>query len=353
MDADKHYLEGGMPYLVEDEVFEEVQRRFAINKRRGAKTKAELAAQGDDTPDYWLTGRAYCLTYGGPMEGASGTSKTGKTYRCYYCLDQRKEKCSTKTVRKDEIELRVEEIVASFLADPEMLASLAVDLADHYKQTHGRGDEILKALEERRTDAEIKLANFVKAISQGIFNASTAEAMNALEAQKQELDAAIQAEHVKAALYEDKASIGVFYKRFAETTIDTPETRDQLFDYFVDKIFIGRDQIVIASYYHDSARPIEFEDLEAALTSGHRAGEVRTYARKREFDTSPWSGEWGESNPHNPAASVSGPAARPARLHKQRPRARPVHRPGQHPGAVHRRRARVVLRRARRRTVAA
>ena len=65
-----------------------------------------------------------------------------------------------------------------------MLAFLAVDLADHYKQTHGRGDEILKALEERRTDAEIKLANFVKAISQGIFNASTAEAMNALEAQK-------------------------------------------------------------------------------------------------------------------------------------------------------------------------
>lgn len=161
-----------------------------------------------------------------------------------------------------------------------MLASLAVDLADHYKQTHGRGDEILKALEERRTDAEIKLANFVKAISQGIFNASTAEAMNALEAQKQELDAAIQAEHVKAALYEDKASIGAFYKRFAEATIDTPETRDQLFDYFVDKIFIGRDQIVIASYYHDSARPIEFEDLEAALTSGHRTGEVRTYARK-------------------------------------------------------------------------
>ena len=33
--------------------------------------------------------------------------------------------------------------------------------------------------------------------------------------------------------------------------------------------------------------PIEFEDLEAALISGHRAGEVRTYARKREFNTSP------------------------------------------------------------------
>ena len=283
----EHVHANGMPRLVDDLTFDEVQRRFAINKRRGAKTKAELAAQGENAPDYWLTGRAYCLTCGGPMEGVSGTSKTGKTYRYYYCLNQRKKKYSAKTVRKDEIELRVKEIVASFLADPEMLASLAVDLADHYKQTHGRGDEILKALEARRTDVEIKLANFVKAISQGIFNASTAEAMNALEAQKQELDAAIQAEHVKATLYEDKASIGAFYKRFAEATIDTPETREQLFEYFVDKVYIGREQIVIASYFHDSAIPIEFEELEEALSSGDSAGEVRPYAQKREFNTSP------------------------------------------------------------------
>ncbi|QWW19944.1 hypothetical protein I6B53_02190 [Schaalia sp. 19OD2882] len=49
------------------------------------------------------------------------------------CLNQRKKKrCSAKTVRKDEIELRVEEITASFVAEPELLASLAVDLADHY-----------------------------------------------------------------------------------------------------------------------------------------------------------------------------------------------------------------------------
>lgn len=132
-----HVHEDGMPRLVDDLTFDEVQRRFAINKRREAKTKAELAAQGENAPDYWLTGRAYCLTCGGPMEGVSGTSKTGKTYRYYYCLNQRKKKYTAKTVRKDEIELRVKEIVAFFLADPEMLASLAVDLADHYKQTQG------------------------------------------------------------------------------------------------------------------------------------------------------------------------------------------------------------------------
>ena len=88
-------------------------------------------------------------------------------------MNQRKKKCSAKTVRKDATELRIVEIVEPFLAEPELLVSLAVDFADHYKQTYGHGDEILKALEARRADVETKLANFVKAISQGIFNAST------------------------------------------------------------------------------------------------------------------------------------------------------------------------------------
>ncbi|MST64185.1 hypothetical protein FYJ77_05060 [Schaalia hyovaginalis] len=51
--------------------------------------------------------------------------------------------------------------------------------------------------------------------------------------------------------------------------------------------------LVVASYFHDSTAAIEFEDLEEALTSGHRAGEVRTYARKREFNTSPSGGDGG------------------------------------------------------------
>ncbi|MDK7365192.1 hypothetical protein V7G09_11350, partial [Cutibacterium avidum] len=74
---------------------------------------------------------------------------------------------------KDELEARAAQIIQGFLDDTEMLASLAVDLADHYKQTHGRQDAILEGLEERRRDVENKLANFVKAIGMGIFNEDT------------------------------------------------------------------------------------------------------------------------------------------------------------------------------------
>lgn len=118
------------------------------------------------------------------MEGVSGTSKTGRKYRYYYCLNQRKKKCDAKPVRKDEIEFQVEDIISSFLDDPEMLDSLAVDIADHYRKTHGQGNEVLKALVARRKDVEMKLGNFAKAIAQGIFNETIATAMRELEDQK-------------------------------------------------------------------------------------------------------------------------------------------------------------------------
>lgn len=280
-----HVVEGGMPQLVDDATFENVQKQFAVNKRRGAKSKAELDAMGEDAPDYWLTGRLFCEHCGGSMEGVSGTSKTGRKYRYYYCLNQRKKKCSAKPFRKERIETQVVEIVESFLDDSAMLASLAVDMAHHYRQTHARGQDILKGLESRRNDVEAKLANFVKAIAMGIMNESTAEAMASLEEQKTELDAAIQAEHVKAALFEDEASIGTFYRRFVHATMDAPETRDLLFEYFVDKIFVSANALTIASWFFDGGEEITFADLIKA----QETGEVLNV----EFNTSPSSGGGG------------------------------------------------------------
>ena len=280
-----HVVEGGMPQIVDEETFDAVQKMFTAHKRRGAKTKAELAAMGDEAPDYWLTGRLFCERCGASMEGVSGTSKTGRKYRYYYCQNQRKKKCAAKPVRKEAIEARVVQLVEGFLQDTAMLASLAVDMAAHYRETHARGAEVLEALEARRKDVEAKLANFIKAIAMGIMNESTAEAMASLEEQKKELDSAIQAERVKATLFEDEASIGAFYQRFAHATMDTAETRDLLFEYFVDKIFVGVDTLTIASWFFDRGAEIRFEDLAEA----QQAGEVLNV----EFDTSPRGGGGG------------------------------------------------------------
>lgn len=242
---------------------------------------------GDDAPDYWLTGHLWCERCGAPMEGVSGTSKTGRKHRYYYCLNQRKKRCTAKPVRKDDLEARVVQIVEGFLEDTEMLASLAVDMADHYRATHGRREAALEALEAQRRDAEKKLANFIKAIGMGIFNEDTQAAMEALRAQKDELETAIQTERVKAVLAEDESSIGAFYARFAKATMDTVETREQLLGYFVDKIFVSAETLSIASWFYEHGTEITHDNLVQAKETG----DVLTLSR--EFDTSPSGGDGG------------------------------------------------------------
>lgn len=60
---------------------------------------------------------------------------TGRICRYYYCLAQHMKERPAKSTRKDEIETRIETIIETVLGEPELLASLAVDLADHHKQT--------------------------------------------------------------------------------------------------------------------------------------------------------------------------------------------------------------------------
>ena len=119
----------------------------------------------------------------------------------------------------------------------------------------------------------------------GIMNETTAEAMAALEQQKKELDAAIKAEHVKATLFEDEASIGAFYQRFAHATMDTRETRELLFEYFVDKIFVGATTLTIASWFLDHGAEFTLDDLNEMKETG----EVLNV----EFNTSPRGGDGG------------------------------------------------------------
>lgn len=80
-----------------------------------------------------------------------------------------------------------------------------------------------------------------------------------------------------------------FFDRFAGATITTVGIRKQPLRYFIGRLFIRLEQIVLASYYHDSAQPFECEDVKAALHNG----EVRAYDRKREFGTSPSGADGG------------------------------------------------------------
>lgn len=264
-------VEGGMPQIVDEETFDRAQKRLAENKRNGSRRKASARVQ--DAPRYWLTGKLFCGECGSSMQGMSGTSKTGAKYYYYACKEQRAKKCTKKPVRKEWLEDVVAGILKGLLDDGENLASIAVDAAKYYKE-HYKSTEYLASLEQQRRDVEKALANFVKAIAAGIFNETTQESMLSLQEQKKALDTAIEAETVRQSLFEDEHSIKAYFDRFLHADFDNTEVRDSILEYFVDKIYLHEDRLVVASWYSEDNREVPMEVLNEETEDPFAKGEA-------------------------------------------------------------------------------
>lgn len=239
-------VEGGMPALVDEATFDAVQRKFAENKRKGSQRARGM--DEDEAPRYWLTGKLRCAKCGSPMQGVSGTSKTGRTYYYYYCAAQRRHECDMMKLRKDMIEGVAVQILQDILNDSENLASLAVDAAAYYEKNY-RDTGYLDGLEAKRRDVEKSLANLVKVIEKGVISDAVTERLTQLEEQRRALNEAIEAENVRAALCEDEHSIGAYFEKFLHADFDNPETREQVLEYFIDKIYVSETGVMITSWY--------------------------------------------------------------------------------------------------------
>ena len=251
-------VEGGMPVLVDEETFEKVQRKFAENKRKGSQRARGM--DENDAPRYWLTGKVYCGKCGNTLQGVSGTSGTGRTYYYYYCSAQRRKQCTLKKVRKEKLEDAVTMILRSILHDSENLMSLAVDAAAYYEKNY-RDTGYLDGLEAKRREVEKSLANLVKVIESGLISETVTERLVQLEEQKRALNEAIEAENVRAALCEDEHTIKAYFEKFLHADFDNPETRDQVLEYFVDKIYLTDDGLVVTSWYSEDRTEITWDML--------------------------------------------------------------------------------------------
>lgn len=251
-------VEGGMPALVDEETFDKVQRKFAENKRKGSQRARGM--DENDAPRYWLTGKVYCGKCGSTLQGVSGTSRTGRTYYYYYCSAQRRKQCTLKKVRKEKLEDAVTMILRSILHDSENLMSLAVDAAAYYEKNY-RDTGYLDGLEAKRREVEKSLANLVKVIESGLISETVTERLVQLEEQKRALNEAIEAENIRAALCEDEHTIKAYFEKFLHADFDNPETRDQVLEYFVDKIYLTDDGLVVTSWYSEDRTEVTWDML--------------------------------------------------------------------------------------------
>ena len=254
----KTLIPDGMPRLIDDETFQKAQAKLEANKRGGKGAIKKLHPE-IEIEDYWLTGKICCGLCGGAMQGVSGTSRSGSLYYYYSCINYRKHTCTLKYQRKELMEKIVLYILDDLINDPALRIMIAEKCYAYHQAQNDDNGAYEASIRAQLKDVEGKLNNLVKAIEAGIFNSTTAERMNVLENQKSMLNDALLAEQNRKKCDLTLNTIVKFLSSLVGD-INNPDTRRRLLEFFIDKIYVYPDKMVLTFYYTDDRRELPFEE---------------------------------------------------------------------------------------------
>lgn len=254
----KTLIPDGMPRLIDDETFQKAQAKLEANKRGGKGAIKKLHPE-IEIEDYWLTGKICCGLCGGTMQGVSGTSRSGNLYYYYSCINYRKHTCTLKYQRKELMEKIVLYTLDDLINDPALRIIIAEKCYAYHQAQNDDNGAYEASIRAQLKDVEGKLNNLVKAIEAGIFNSTTAERMNVLENQKSMLNDALLAEQNRKKCDLTLNTIVKFLSSLVGD-INNPDTRRRLLEFFIDKIYVYPDKMVLTFYYTDDRRELPFEE---------------------------------------------------------------------------------------------
>ena len=246
----------GIPAIIDDDLFDRVQRRMAFNKKAPAKAKA--------TEEYLLTTKLFCGTCERLMAGESGTSSTKGVKHYYYKCGGAKRKlgCKRKAVRKHWIErAAVLVTVQRVLQDDEISRIAEAIVALQEKE-----DTSLPAMQSQLAGCEKAIDNMLNAIQMGVLTASTKERLEKLEMQREELKLSILQAQMARPRY-TKEQVVSWISRFKYGNIDDPQYQKQIIDTLINSIYVFDDKLVFTYNFKDGTETITLAEIQAAFGS--------------------------------------------------------------------------------------
>ena len=248
-------IEGGVPAIVPEDLFNRVQERMEKNRHAPAMAKAK--------EEYLLTTKLFCGKCERMMVGESGTSHTGAMHYYYKCGGAKRRKgCDKKAVRKDWIERVVVRLTMQRVMDEEKISRLIDAILVMQEQE----DITTPALRSQLTETESSIGNILKAIEQGIFTPSTKQRLDELEARKEEILANIQtAELQKPKLTREQMT--AWFEQFRHGDPANSDFQKRLIDTFVNAVYVFDDKLVLTYNYQHGTQTISLEEIESALSS--------------------------------------------------------------------------------------
>lgn len=241
-----------VPVIVDKELFERVQEKIAKNRRAPARHKAE--------DDYLLTTKLFCGMCGAMMFGECGTARNKTVYHYYKCANaKRTRSCKKKTVRKVWLEDLVVNATLEMLQDDKTIDAI-VEMVMHLQDQENTA---LPLLEKQLKEVDSGIQNMLNAIQAGILTSSTKERLEALEAQKKELEIRITEEKLaKPKLSPD--FVRFWLTRFRKLDPHIKNHRETLINTFVNAIYLYDEKVLITFNYKDGLKTISLGDVAAS-----------------------------------------------------------------------------------------
>ena len=221
-------IEGGVPAIIDRELFDAVQDRLTKTTKAPGRCKAHV--------DYLLSGKLYCGHCGSNMLGESGTSRTGAIYNYYTCYKRkRKQGCDKKPLRKDYIERIVAQDAMSLLTDDviEEMADMAVAQAEIDLRENTRIPELSAKLKE----IEKGINNIAKVIEKGVASDTLISRLTELESEKKDLLTLLKEEQ-KYTYQIDKAQVIYWLSSFKDGVIEDVEFQRHIIDLLVNSVTV-------------------------------------------------------------------------------------------------------------------
>lgn len=245
-------IENGIPAIISEELFELVQAKMKQNKKAPARAKARI--------EYLLSVKIFCGKCGGAMVGQSTTSSRGYTTAYYECnVKKRLKTCDKKNIRKDWIEKLVIEETKKMLTDKniDFIAENVIRIVNSEKENQG----VIKEINAKLREVEIRLKNISNAIAQGIISDTTKTMLLEAEEEKIFLSGRIQQEQVISKTVITKPELVFWLESFRDGTINDDSFCRKLIDTFVHSVYVFDDKLVVTYNTSDKKAEISLTDI--------------------------------------------------------------------------------------------
>ena len=225
----------GIPRIVSDELFYEVQRKLDNKKHAPASNR---------NVQYLLSGKLFCGECNNAMIGYCGTSRTKIRYYYYVCTGRRAHKCDMDNIKKDDIETVVLEYCRSLL-DDSVLERLIKELMKLSEEDYSKSE--IAVLEKQLAEVERKIQNTTDAIVDCDFadvRKSMYAALNELHIAKEDLDFKI-AQFTRLQHKVNESDVRKFLLKLREGSYDTIQSQQVLINTLINRVYVYKDKLVL------------------------------------------------------------------------------------------------------------